>query len=143
MTGATALEAVLTGRYAHRAHGVPTIPKTNVWVEAVRTRQSKRWRRATDALGRAAPRRRRGHGLAQQAPVALLDEPTNHLDPQHQLTVLEVFAAQARAGGAVIASLHDPTLAARHRRPRALMATDAGRRRGAAAGRRHALARST
>jgi iron complex transport system ATP-binding protein len=52
--------------------------------------------------------------LAQAAPVVLLDEPTNHLDPHHQLAVLDRFAAHARAGGAVIASLHDPTLAARH-----------------------------
>lgn len=52
--------------------------------------------------------------LAQDPRIAILDEPTNHLDPQHQLAVLEVFAAQARDGGAVIASLHDPTLAARH-----------------------------
>jgi iron complex transport system ATP-binding protein len=51
--------------------------------------------------------------LAQDAAVCLLDEPTNHLDPHHQLSVLRLFRARADAGKAVIASLHDPTLAAR------------------------------
>ena len=43
----------------------------------------------------------------------MLDEPTNHLDPQHQLHVLGLFRALADKGAAVIATLHDPTLAAR------------------------------
>ncbi len=51
--------------------------------------------------------------LAQDPAICLLDEPTNHLDPQHQLNVLRLFRARAQAGGAVIASLHDATLAAR------------------------------
>jgi iron complex transport system ATP-binding protein len=51
--------------------------------------------------------------LAQAPRVFLLDEPTNHLDPQHQVAVLDVFRAQANAGCTVIATLHDPTLAAR------------------------------
>ena len=51
--------------------------------------------------------------LAQQAPLMLLDEPNNHLDPHHALALLELFAARTRAGGAVIAALHDPSLAAR------------------------------
>jgi len=51
--------------------------------------------------------------LAQDAPVCLLDEPTNHLDPQHQLAVLQLFRGRADAGGAILASLHDATLAAR------------------------------
>lgn len=52
--------------------------------------------------------------LAQDPAVCLLDEPTNHLDPQHQHRVLALFRARAEAGGAVVASLHDPTLAARY-----------------------------
>jgi iron complex transport system ATP-binding protein len=51
--------------------------------------------------------------LAQDAGVCLLDEPTNHLDPQHQLGVLQLFRARADGGKAIVASLHDPTLAAR------------------------------
>ncbi len=51
--------------------------------------------------------------LAQQPEIFLLDEPTNHLDPQHQLHVLTLFRGLANAGSTVIATLHDPTLAAR------------------------------
>ncbi len=51
--------------------------------------------------------------LAQDAAVCLLDEPTNHLDPQHRNEMLALFRARADAGGLVIASLHDATLAAR------------------------------
>jgi len=51
--------------------------------------------------------------LAQAPQMFLLDEPTNHLDPHHQIAVLELFRAQANAGRTVIATLHDPTLAAR------------------------------
>ncbi len=51
--------------------------------------------------------------LAQDPAVFLLDEPTNHLDPHHQLVVLSLFRDLARAGRAVVATLHDPTLAAR------------------------------
>jgi iron complex transport system ATP-binding protein len=51
--------------------------------------------------------------LAQSPDVFLLDEPTNHLDPHHQLAVLELFRQQADAGRTVVATLHDPTLAAR------------------------------
>ncbi len=43
----------------------------------------------------------------------LLDEPTNHLDPHHQLVVLSLFRDLARSGRTVVATLHDPTLAAR------------------------------
>lgn len=51
--------------------------------------------------------------LAQRSPLMLLDEPNNHLDPHHALALLERFAARVREGGAVIAALHDPSLAAR------------------------------
>jgi iron complex transport system ATP-binding protein len=51
--------------------------------------------------------------LAQDPEVMLLDEPTNHLDPHHQIAVLELFRGLTRAGRAVVATLHDPTLAAR------------------------------
>lgn len=51
--------------------------------------------------------------LAQQPRIYLLDEPTNHLDPHHQLAVLDLFHNLTRKGATVIATLHDPTLAAR------------------------------
>jgi len=60
--------------------------------------------RARVALARA---------LATQASVLLADEPTAALDPRHQLTVMELLRQAARAGGAILAIMHDLTLAAR------------------------------
>lgn len=52
--------------------------------------------------------------LTQDPEVLLLDEPLNHLDPQHRFMVLECLAQRCNHGKAVIASLHDPALAARY-----------------------------
>jgi iron complex transport system ATP-binding protein len=51
--------------------------------------------------------------LAQNPTTYLLDEPLNYLDPHHQIDVLNLFTARARAGHAVLMSLHDAGLAAR------------------------------
>jgi iron complex transport system ATP-binding protein len=50
--------------------------------------------------------------LSQEPDIFLVDEPTNHLDPHHQLIVLNLLRELTRAGHTVIATLHDPTLAA-------------------------------
>ena len=60
--------------------------------------------RARVALARA---------LATQAPVLLADEPTASLDPRHQLVVMELLRSAARGGSAILAVMHDLTLAAR------------------------------
>src|SRR5206468_9008109 len=60
--------------------------------------------RARVALARA---------LATQASVLLADEPTASLDPRHQLVVMGLLRQQARGGNAVLATMHDLTLAAR------------------------------
>jgi iron complex transport system ATP-binding protein len=52
--------------------------------------------------------------LVQDPDVMLFDEPFNHLDPRHQFAVLAVLRKLAREGKAIIASLHDPALAARY-----------------------------
>lgn len=52
--------------------------------------------------------------LVQDPDLWLLDEPLNHLDPRHQFTVLGALQRLAGEGKAVMASLHDPILAARH-----------------------------
>jgi iron complex transport system ATP-binding protein len=51
--------------------------------------------------------------LATQAPVLLADEPTAALDPRHQLVVMELLRSVARSGTAILAIMHDLTLAAR------------------------------
>ena len=60
--------------------------------------------RARVALARA---------LATEAGVLLADEPTASLDPRHQLVVMELLRQAARAGQAILATMHDLTLAAR------------------------------
>ena len=54
--------------------------------------------------------------LVQEPDILLLDEPMNHLDPLHKLQVLGKLSALAEAGKTVIASLHDPAMAARFAR---------------------------
>ena len=115
--GASVLETALTGRYAHQGPwGGDDAQDARIALEALR-RLGVAEHAAREFATLSGGEQRRAAAaatLAQAAPVVLLDEPTNHLDPHHQLAVLDTFAAHARAGGAVIASLHDPTLAARH-----------------------------
>lgn len=51
--------------------------------------------------------------LAVEAPALIADEPLASLDPEHQLHGMELLRARARAGGLVIAVLHDLGIAAR------------------------------
>jgi iron complex transport system ATP-binding protein len=60
--------------------------------------------RARVALARA---------LATEAPLLLADEPTAALDPRHQLVVMDLLRDAAHKGNAVLAIMHDLTLAAR------------------------------
>jgi len=52
--------------------------------------------------------------LAQETPLLMADEPIAGLDPANQISTMKVFARLATEGRAVIASLHDLGLAARH-----------------------------
>jgi iron complex transport system ATP-binding protein len=90
--------------------------------------------RRTDTLSGGEQRRVAIAGLLAQEPdVYLVDEPTNHLDPHHQLAVLTLLRDLASRGATIIASLHDPTLAARFADRVLLLFGDGGWRLGAAA----------
>jgi len=52
--------------------------------------------------------------LVPEAAALLADEPIAGLDPEAQLMVLDLLTARARTGQAVLVSLHDLSLAARH-----------------------------
>jgi len=51
--------------------------------------------------------------LAVEADILIADEPAAALDPAHQLQVLDVLAEEAARGAAVIAVMHDLSLARR------------------------------
>lgn len=70
--------------------------------------------RRMDALsGGEKARAHLARALAQRAPLLVLDEPTAGLDPAQALGVGDVLRSQAAAGGAVLFSTHDISLALR------------------------------
>lgn len=71
-------------------------------------------RRVTELSGGEQARALLARVLAQDAPLILADEPIAALDPAAQIAAMTVLADRARAGGAVVAALHDLGLAARH-----------------------------
>jgi iron complex transport system ATP-binding protein len=112
----TALEAVLVGRHPHL--------KLWQWETAADDRIARAALASVDLADFAARRTDTLSGgelrrvavaalLAQEPGVFLLDEPSNHLDPAHQLGILSLFRELCTAGKTVIATLHDPTVAAR------------------------------
>jgi iron complex transport system ATP-binding protein len=112
----TALESVLIGRYPHlKFLQWESAEDRRIADEALnRVGLGEFSHRLTDTLSGGERRRvALASLLAQQPSVYLLDEPTNHLDPHHQLAMLGLFKELTRNGATVIASLHDPTLAAR------------------------------
>jgi iron complex transport system ATP-binding protein len=112
----TALEAVLVGRHPHLKlwqwesaddERIARAALTAVDLEDFAERR-------TDTLSGGELRRVAVAALLAQEPaVYLLDEPSNHLDPAHQLGILRLFRELCEAGKTVIATLHDPTVAAR------------------------------
>jgi len=70
-------------------------------------------RTATELSGGERARVLLARALAVGAPALVADEPLASLDPEHQLQGMEVMRDLARAGGLVLAVLHDLPLAAR------------------------------
>ena len=73
-----------------------------------------RHRIATQLSGGEQGRVLIARALAQQTPLLLADEPIAGLDPAQQIATMQVFSALAEEGRAVLVSLHDLGLAARH-----------------------------
>lgn len=71
-------------------------------------------RPATELSGGERARVLLARALAVEAPALIADEPLASLDPGHQIDVMELLQSEARAGGLVIAVLHDLTMAARY-----------------------------
>jgi iron complex transport system ATP-binding protein len=71
-------------------------------------------RTATQLSGGEQARVLIARALAQETPLLMTDEPIAGLDPAGQIATMQVFAGLAASGRAVIVSLHDLGLAARH-----------------------------
>lgn len=71
-------------------------------------------RRATELSGGEQARVLIARALAQDTPLLLADEPGAGLDPEAQIRTMQVFRELAGEGRAVVASIHDLGLAARH-----------------------------
>ncbi|MBN2741167.1 MAG: ABC transporter ATP-binding protein [Rhodobacteraceae bacterium] len=112
--GLSVAELVALGRLPH---GRDQLGAGAHAVDAALTRmglENYRERAATQLSGGEQARVLIARALAQQSPLILADEPIAGLDPAAQIDTMEVFSAHARAGGAVLCSLHDLGLAARH-----------------------------
>lgn len=75
--------------------------------------QSLRQRIVTTLSGGELQRTLLARVFAGEPQIILADEPIAALDPYHQLHMMELLAEHAQQGGAVLAALHDLSLAAR------------------------------
>ncbi|WBU56685.1 ABC transporter ATP-binding protein [Paracoccus sediminicola] len=73
-----------------------------------------RHRPITELSGGEQARALIARALAQDTPILMADEPIAGLDPAYQISTMTLFRALADEGRAVIVSLHDLGLAARH-----------------------------
>jgi iron complex transport system ATP-binding protein len=114
----SALEIVLMGRTPHlrllQNEGASDLAAAERAMRATGT-----WEFADRPAGELSGGERQrvvvARALAQEAPLLLLDEPTAHLDLGHQAGVLELVRGVCREEGrAVLAVVHDLTLAARY-----------------------------
>jgi iron complex transport system ATP-binding protein len=113
----SALDAVLVGRYPHRAAWQWERDSDRRIARAALARVGLGTFETRDTASLSGGEQRRlalAALLAQEPRVFVLDEPTNHLDPHHQLAVFELLRELASDGHAIIATVHDPTLAFRH-----------------------------
>lgn len=108
---------IALGRIPHLPSGTRLRPEDRTAVDAAIARmglEPYRDRIATRLSGGEQARVLIARALAQDTPLLIADEPIAGLDPANQIATMQVFADLAREGHAVLVSLHDLGLAARH-----------------------------
>lgn len=121
-------DVVMLGRYPHQAgFGGATVADREAVARAIAAVEGEALLDRPVAVLSGGERTRilLARALAVEAPILLADEPIAALDPYHQLHVMEILQARARAGAGVLAVIHDLALAARFMGRLVLM--DAGR----------------
>jgi len=114
----TALECVLMGRTPH-LRLLQNEGPADLDIARRAMTETDTWSLASRRVGELSGGERQrvvvARALAQETPVLLLDEPTAHLDIGHQATVLGLVRRFAtEQGKAVLAVVHDLTLAAQY-----------------------------
>lgn len=108
---------VALGRLPHLPKGARLRPADQSAVDAALDHMGLdgfRSRIATHLSGGEQARVLIARALAQETPLLMADEPIAGLDPAGQIATMNVFSNLAAKGRAVVVSLHDLGLAARH-----------------------------
>jgi len=108
---------VALGRTPHMGGWQGLTPQDRAHVDAALAKmglEGLRHRTATRLSGGEQAMALIARALAQDTPLLMADEPVAGLDPANQIATMQVFARLAGEGRAVLASLHDLGLAARH-----------------------------
>lgn len=108
---------VMLGRIPHLASGQrPSAADHAAVADALATMDLSCFakRAATALSGGEQARVLIARALAQDTPLIMADEPIAGLDPGHQIATMSAFGRLAAGGKAVMVSLHDLGLAARH-----------------------------
>ncbi len=108
---------VALGRMPHLGPLSRLSPEDEAMVDAALARADVlhlRGRIATELSGGERARVLLARALAVGAPALIADEPLAALDPGHQLDVMDLLKAEARAGSLVVTVLHDLGMAARY-----------------------------
>ncbi len=110
----SSLEVVLMGRHPHLGPRGETAEDIALARDSLERTEALLFEQRifTTLSGGEQARVTLARALAQTTPVMLLDEPTAALDLRHQHGTLRLAREHARAGGAVLAILHDLNLAA-------------------------------